>query len=86
MALHNYLMNKCSNVHEDNYSYCSSSYTDKDTSSGLTPGDWRKEQGNNTGLEQIPQIGSNNHSREAKEVRDDFKNLFCSPEGSVEWQ
>ena len=79
-------MKKCTNVNENNYSYCPSSYTDKDTSSGLTLGDWRKEQTNSAGLKPIPQIGSNNYSREAKEVRNDFKRYFCSPEGSVEWQ
>ena len=34
VALHNFLMRKCTNVNENNYSYCPQSYTDKDTSSG----------------------------------------------------
>ena len=84
VALHNYLMKKCTNV--NNYNYCPSSYTDKDTTSGLILGDWRKEHVSSVGLQNIAQIGSNNYSREAKEVREDFKNYFCSSEGAVEWQ
>ena len=86
VALHNFLMKKCTNQENNNYSYCPSSYTDYDTSSGFQAGNWRKEHVNNAGLQPIPQIGSNNYSREAKEVRDGFKDYFCSPEGSLEWQ
>ena len=77
-------MKKCTNKNES-YSYCPPSYIDKDNRSGLTPGDWRKEQENCAGL-QTTNIGSNNYSKEAKKVRDAFKNYFCSPEGSLEWQ
>ena len=60
-----------------NYSYCPTSYADRDTRSGVTAGDWRKEDSID-GLQPISPQGSNNYSREAKEVRDDFKNYFCS--------
>ena len=87
VALHNYLMKKSTNVdRNNNYSYCPSSYTDQDTRSGLTLGDWRQDQINTGGLQHLQQIGSNNYSREASKVRDNFKSYFCSPEGSVDWQ
>ncbi len=34
----------------------------------------------------IPQMGSNNYSRTAKETRDNFRDYFCSAPGSVTWQ
>ena len=71
---------------ENNNNYCPTSYADRDTRLGLTLGDWRKEHGNTAGLQQISQMGSNNYSRDAKEVRDDVKRYFCSTEGSLEWQ
>ena len=85
-ALHNYLMKRRIQNYENNYNYCPTSYADRDTRLGLTLGDWRKEHGNTAGLQQISQMGSNNYSRDAKEVRDDFKTYFCSAEGSLEWQ
>ena len=60
LLLPNFLMRKCTNVNENNYSYCPQFYTDKDTNSGLSPGDWRKEYENNLELQPIPQIASNN--------------------------
>ena len=87
VALHNYLMKKCTNSDmNNNYSYCPPSYTDQETRSGMKLGDWRKEQENTGGLQQIQQTGSNNYSWEASTVRNNFKNYFCSPEGSIEWQ
>ena len=86
VALHNYLLKKHIQNTENNYNYCSTSYANRDTRLGLTLGDWRTEYGNTAGLQQISQMGSNNYSRDAKEVRDDFKSYFCSTEGSLEWQ
>ena len=87
VALHNYLMKRCTNAEKNkNYSYCSPSYTDQETRSGMKLGVWRKEQENTGGLQQIQQTGSNNYSRDASTVRNNVKNYFCSPEGSIEWQ
>ena len=85
VALHNFLMKKCTNK-ESNYNYCPPSYIDNDTSSGFRVGDWRTESEHNDGLLPMQQTGSNNYSREAKEVRDGFKSYFSSPEGSLDWQ
>ena len=86
VALHKYLMKKCPQNNENNYNYCPTWYIDRDSRLGITLGDWRKEQANSAGLQQISQMGSNNYSRDAKEVRDDFRNYFCSTEGSLDWQ
>ena len=83
VALHNFLMSKHS---QNNFNYCPPNYTDTDGPCGFRPGEWRKETPASSALEAIPQMCSNNYSREAKEVRDNFRAYFCSPEGSVEWQ
>ena len=38
------------------------------------------------GLLPLMRAGSNNYSKSAKEIRDDFRDYFCSEEGSVSWQ
>ena len=40
----------------------------------------------NKGLVSICTNGSNNYSKSAKNVRDDFRNYFNCHEGSVSWQ
>ena len=85
VALHNFLMKKRARQSE-NYSYCPPSYVDQESRSAVVPGDWRKEETICDGLQTIQKLGSNNYSKSAKEVRDRFKNYFCSPEGAVEWQ
>ena len=79
-------MKKRTQNNENNYNYCPTSYIDRDTRLGITLGDWRKEQANSAGLQQISQTGSNNYSRDDKEVRDHFRNYFCSTAGSLDWQ
>lgn len=79
-------MKKRTQNNENNYNYCTTSCMDRDTKSGITLGDWRRENANSAGLQQISQIGSKNYSRDAKQIRDDFKNHFCSTERSFDWQ
>ena len=74
-----------SNAQSD-LNYCPPDYTDTEGPCGSRPGDWRKENTTSSALETIPQITSNYYSREAKEVRDNLEEYFCSPAGSVEWQ
>lgn len=38
------------------------------------------------GLRAITRAGSNNYSRDAKLIREDFRNYFMSQEGQVPWQ
>ena len=39
-----------------------------------------------SGVVSATHLGTNNHSRVAKEVRDSFKGYFSSNEGMVSWQ
>ena len=73
VALHNFLMKKCSSQSE-NYSYCPPSYIDQESRSGVVPGNWKKEEAVCDGLLLIQKLGSNNYSKSAKEVHDGFKN------------
>ena len=84
--MHNYLMKKRILNSENNYNYCPTSYADRDTRLGSTLNDWGKEHGSTAGLQQILEMGSNNYSCDAKEVRDVFKSYFCFAEGSLVWQ
>ena len=71
-----------------NFNYCPMNFTDRETSNGVQEGQWRSEVSSNEigGLQEIPQLGSNNFSRDAKTVREDFLNFFNSPQGEVPWQ
>ena len=80
VALHNFLM--FGRSFENNSEYCPADYTDEFLSNGDGNGRWRL----NHGLVALNQAGSNNYSREAKLVRDDFRDYFNSSEGSVPWQ
>ena len=40
----------------------------------------------NIGFGALGQISSNNHSKSAAQIRDDFKNYFLTAAGSVPWQ
>lgn len=81
VALHNFLMSDriARNV------YCPSNFVDHEGNLGINPGEWRNESISNA-LKDISSVSSNNYSRLAKEVRDNFKDYFNSKEGSVPWQ
>lgn len=70
--------------------YCPQGFVDEECSSGqIEFGDWCDEVKESTSL--LPfkypnQVSSNNYSRLAKEVRDQFLTYFNSKEGEVEWQ
>ena len=66
--------------------YCPAGLTDSENSSGgFNPGFWRKDPPRNSVLPlQIPQCG-HNASKDAKQVREIFKDYFFN-EGAVEWQ
>ena len=77
VALHNFLMYGRS--FGNNNDYCPSTYVDQETVNGLRAGDWRNENLNQGLLPSITCAGSNNFSRHAKKVRDDFRDYFNSP-------
>ena len=83
VALHNFLMSLSET--DSNYSYCPSGYADRKTSEGLVPGEWRKSTEGLTGIQDLSSKGSNNYSKQAAAIRDEFKRYF-SDEGAEDWQ
>ena len=81
VALHNFLMS----ITEDNYNYSPTNFVDQDGPNGLVPGEWGRDSDDITGLVNIRKDGSNNHSRNACQIRNEFKEYFCN-EGARDWQ
>ena len=85
VALHNFLM-KSQRLHGEN-SYCPPGFTDRDDRRERRSGDWRMETRGFTGLVPLSSSSSsNNYTKSAKDIREDFKTYFNSPEGAVSWQ
>ena len=83
LALHNFLMYNCSFV---NYNaYCSPDFVNREIQGQVMHGQWRTDV-HNQALQDVSNIGSNNYSRDAKKVRDNYRDYFCSDAGSVPWQ
>ena len=84
VALHNYLMREKS--FETSYQYCSPEMVDIDTIKGIRPGAWRNDE-ESGGLVPIHHnLGSNNYSKNAKAVREKFRDFFYEGKGQVPWQ
>ena len=84
VALHNFLMTSQSNT--DNFSYCPVNYVDQENTRGRVPGQWRNEVADIQGLTPAGSQGTHNFTRNAKVVRDTFKEYFNFQEGAVSWQ
>jgi len=84
VALHNYMMIRQSRFGDDRY--CPSNFVDRESLDGISYGEWRNEVQGYQGLIPIASTGSNNYSRSAKEVREDFMTYFNSKDGEVSWQ
>ena len=84
-ALHNYLMH--GRQFETANHYCPPTFVDYETPTGLRQGEWRYEVKEYEGLAPLHrQLGSNNYSSNAKNVRELFRDYFNSPAGQVPWQ
>ena len=84
-ALHNYLMH--GRQFEPSNRYCPDRFVDYETTVGLQEGGWRREVVDYQGLAPLQQqLGSNNFTRNAKVVRELFRDYFNSPQGQVPWQ
>ena len=59
-------------------------YLDREVYGDIRPGSWRNE--NNNCLAPMTKLGSNNFSRDARQIHGDFKDFFNSIQGSVPWQ
>ena len=67
-----------------NFNYCSTELVDQEIIQ--EPGRWRRETSEYDGLVPFISQGSNNYSRNAKHVREKFKEYFSSEVGSIPWQ
>ena len=72
-------------VTEDNYNYCRTNFVDQDGPNGQVPGEWRRDNNDIKGLVNIGRASSNNRSRNACQIRNEFKEYFCI-EGATDWQ
>ena len=63
--------------------YCPANFIDQDGPNELVPGEWRKDSDDITGLVSIRRAGSNDHPRDACQIRNKFKEYF-STKGAVD--
>ena len=85
VSLHNFLMS-LSAINNNNYNYCPANYVDRDITEGYIPGEWRKDVDSITGLQELTYFGSNNYSKQAALIRDEFKRYFNSEGAIDDWQ
>ena len=72
-------------ITERNYNYCPTNFVDQDGRNGLVQGEWRRDSDDITGPVNIRRAGSNNHSRNASQIRNEFKEYFCN-EVTIDWE
>ena len=84
LALHNYLRLT------DNAHYSPAGFVDSEDKDGnILPGEWRLlkgNDGNNSGLVDLPNVRGSRSRADALETRDTLKKYLNSEEGSVPWQ
>ena len=84
VALNNLLMHEKEQNGSDYY--CPETFVDKEGPNGMQPGEWRQDTSHISGLPSISNLGtSNKYSKNAKWVRDEFKDYF-NQEDEVDWQ
>ncbi|CAB4035885.1 Hypothetical predicted protein [Paramuricea clavata] len=82
VALHNYLMSE--KAFESASKYCPAGFTETEGPGGTQlEGEWRSVVQRDQGLRDLTRAGSNNYSRSAKLVCEDFSNYFLSSAGQV---
>lgn len=52
----------------------------------IIPGNWREIVRENTCLRPACELGSNNYSKTARDIRKSFAKYFVSPAGYLHWQ
>ena len=75
VALHNYLM--YGRTFGGGNSYCPDGYAE---------GEWQNSEDVALGLQPIGHIASHNYTRDARQIRDEFKSYFNSEAGAIQWQ
>ena len=58
----------------------------EDMGGNVTEGQWRREVGSDTAVQQAGRIGSNYYGLDAASVRNTLKQYFFSKEGTLPWQ
>ena len=81
VILHNFLKKR-----KERGTYCPPDYVYQEAVQRTLPGRWLVEANEVQGLTGLGKQGSNNFTRITKEVCNDFKNLFNSPQGEVSLQ
>lgn len=66
--------------------YCPSGYSNFEKNHEVVEGSWRNVIKNDSGLQDLGRVGSNNYTRNVKEIRDIFCDYVNSPAGQVFWQ
>ena len=84
VALHNYLMKD--RIFDGDNLYCPREFIDRERRDNTIRGQWRDVIEHDTGLRSIGRNCSNNYSRNAKCVRDLFRDYVNSDAGKVSWQ
>lgn len=80
VCLHNWIRRRDIGENE----YVTSTLIDQEDDNGFVPGSWRDRM-DNSALVNITQCGSNNSSRRAMQIREEFCKYFNS-EGAIPWQ
>ena len=80
VALHNFLMPL-----SDNDIYCPQNFVDHETENGVMQEEWRKDNENILELQDLTCVFSNNYSKHAASICDEYSKYFIL-EGAVEWQ
>ena len=84
VVLHNYLMHN--KDFETSYQYCPPEMIDTETIEGTRPGTWRNMEQPGGLVPLQGNLGSNNYSKHAKTVRENFRDFFSEGNGQVPWQ
>ena len=72
---------------ESSYQYCPPEMIDTDTTFGTRAGVWRKDVEASHGMLPLQRnLGSNNYSKDAITVRENFRDFFSEGHGQVPWQ
>ena len=83
VVLHNYLMHN-KEFQGTSYQYCPPELIDRDSMLGIQTGTWRNDVQQDSGLMPIQlRVASNNYSKDAKVVRENFRDFFATGRGQV---
>lgn len=80
-VLHNFLLANSKNTYA-----CQSSFDTESDEGNINNGSWRQEGMPSENLIPLQRTQPGNHSQYCKEIRTEFTEYFCSPDGELPWQ